>query len=210
MAHPGPGGRGCGPSHPAHMSPGPGGTVYDVNHCAYIADPRGGAQVYTGNPTPYRPGVSPLSIAPSFTGVPAVIPAVISGTVGALGGIGDVADMICRYFPNLCNIAVPGQPYPTPSPRTPAPPTPGTPITPGFVPGTGECPGGYHWNKGRYLTRQGVVEQGTRCVKNRRMNPTNPRALARAIRRGDSFVRLAKSFGLGAPKTGLKKRRKRC
>ena len=34
-----------------------------------------------------------------------------------------------------------------------------------------------------------------RCVTNRRMNPLNPRALRRAIRRQDGFARLAKRMG---------------
>lgn len=129
------------------------------------------------------------------------------GTAVALTqGVGDVADLICRYFPNLCNIAVPGQPYPTPSPRTPAPIPGGTPIIMGRDPGEGVCPTGFHWNKSGYMTQQGYVAEGSRCVKNRRMNPANPRALVRAIRRGDAFVRLAKSFGMKAPEKGLKKR----
>jgi hypothetical protein len=46
----------------------------------------------------------------------------------------------------------------------------------------GECPGGWHRDK----------QTGTKCVRNRRMNPANPRALRRAIRRQESFVRLAR------------------
>jgi len=113
-----------------------------------------------------------------------------------------LSDLFCYYFPNLCNIGVPGAPYPTPDPRTPAPPPQPGPRYEG-VP----CPSGWHLNKGTYWTKAGVVHKGTRCVKNRRMNPTNARALGRAIRRGDSFVRLAKGFGMTAPSKGLKKRR---
>lgn len=46
----------------------------------------------------------------------------------------------------------------------------------------GCCPTGYH------LAKDG----SGRCVRNRRMNPANPRALRRAIRRTDGFVKLAK------------------
>lgn len=44
---------------------------------------------------------------------------------------------------------------------------------------------GTHTNKSRYrLVNSGeLVERGSRCVKNRRMNPLNPRALNRAMRR---------------------------
>lgn len=174
--------------------PGPGG-----KYCL----PTGGSNLvtpYTGNPIPFQVALPSVG----------AVARVGTAAVGLLGGVGDVADLICRYFPNVCNIAVPGQPYPTPSPRTPAPPTANTPIVAGYVPGSAVCPTGHHLNKTRYLTRQGVVEPGTRCVKNRRMNPTNPRALVRAIRRGDRFVALAKSFGMGAPAKGLKKRRRRC
>lgn len=162
--------------------------------------------------------VSPVQMTSSlsFRQVPAVLDAAakvgkvaLGGKVAidVIGGIGSIADLVCRYFPNVCNVGVPGAPYPTPSPGTPAPIPPSTPITGNFQPFGGVCPSGYHWNKTGYMTTQGYVEKGTRCVKNRRMNPTNPRALARAIRRGDSFVRLAKSFGLKAPERGLKKSR---
>ena len=44
------------------------------------------------------------------------------------------------------------------------------------------CPTGYHLDK---RTR-------TRCVRNRRMNVANPKALRKALRRTDGFVKLAK------------------
>ena len=46
----------------------------------------------------------------------------------------------------------------------------------------GCCPTGYH------LAKDG----SGRCVRNRRMNPANPKALRRAMRRTDGFVKLAK------------------
>lgn len=48
------------------------------------------------------------------------------------------------------------------------------------------CPSGFHPNKSSYFTLQGFVPKGSRCVKNRRRNPMNPRALDRAIRRVDA------------------------
>jgi len=49
------------------------------------------------------------------------------------------------------------------------------------------CPSGFHPNKGGYFTlKSGFVEKGSKCVKNRRRNPMNPRALDRAIRRVDA------------------------
>ncbi len=67
-----------------------------------------------------------------------------------------------------------------------------------FVPGgeTGmetvsvACPKGYHPNKAGYWLKSGAyVEKGTRCVKNRRKNPMNARALSSAISRVDGGKR---------------------
>lgn len=59
---------------------------------------------------------------------------------------------------------------------------------------------GLHANKSTYVTRGGgtskwpqqilVHPKGTECVKSRRMNPANPKALRRAIRRGRGAVKL--------------------
>lgn len=52
------------------------------------------------------------------------------------------------------------------------------------------CPSGYHANKADYWLKDGsYVGKGTRCVKNRRRNPMNPRAMSRAISRIDSGKR---------------------
>lgn len=51
---------------------------------------------------------------------------------------------------------------------------------------------GYHLNKAGYHTKAGYVAPGTMCVKNRRMNPLNPRAASRAMRRLDGFSRAAR------------------
>ncbi len=49
------------------------------------------------------------------------------------------------------------------------------------------CHSGYHANKSDYWLKDGsFVAKGTRCVRNRRRNPMNPRALSRAISRVDS------------------------
>ena len=49
-----------------------------------------------------------------------------------------------------------------------------------------ECPKGYHPNKSAYYTSAGYHPKGSKCVKNRRRNPLNPRALGRAISRIDA------------------------
>lgn len=52
------------------------------------------------------------------------------------------------------------------------------------------CPSGFRPNKSSYFTLAGFVPKGTRCVRRRRRNPMNPRALDRAISRVDSGKRL--------------------
>lgn len=53
------------------------------------------------------------------------------------------------------------------------------------------CPSGYHPNKSDYFLKDGTfVAQGTKCVKNRRRNPANMRALDRAMTRLDMGKRL--------------------
>jgi len=47
---------------------------------------------------------------------------------------------------------------------------------------TGCCPSGYHLDK----------RTGTKCVRNRRMNVANPRALRRSMRRVQGFEKLAR------------------
>lgn len=55
----------------------------------------------------------------------------------------------------------------------------------------GGCPSGYRANKSGYFLKSGeYVAPGTRCVKIRRRNPANPRALDRAISRLDGAKRL--------------------
>ena len=52
--------------------------------------------------------------------------------------------------------------------------------------GTG-CASGFHPNKSGYFLKNGTfVAPGSKCVKNRRRNPLNPRAASRAISRLES------------------------
>lgn len=65
---------------------------------------------------------------------------------------------------------------------------------------------GTHLNKTTYRTLDGtLVPKGTRCVKNRRRNPLNPRALTRAISR----VSAAKSFARVLDRVEIKARPRR-
>lgn len=53
------------------------------------------------------------------------------------------------------------------------------------------CPSGYHPNKSDYFLKDGTfIAKGSRCVRNRRRNPMNPRALDRAIGRMNSAKKL--------------------
>jgi len=46
------------------------------------------------------------------------------------------------------------------------------------------CATGFHPNKSDYFLKNGTfIQKGSRCVKNRRRNPLNPRAMDRAISR---------------------------
>lgn len=64
------------------------------------------------------------------------------------------------------------------------------------------CPGGYHPNKSSYFLMDGTfVPEGSKCVKNRRRNPANPKALDRAMGRLNSAKRLqSKLAGYSTPK----------
>ena len=61
---------------------------------------------------------------------------------------------------------------------------------------------GYHWNRGRYYvfgdcrtgSDAGVVEAGSRLVRNRRINPANAQAARRAARRLNSAIGLLRSI----------------
>jgi len=59
------------------------------------------------------------------------------------------------------------------------------------------CPSGYHLDK---LT-------GTKCVRNRRMNVANPRALRRSMRRVQGFEKLAKRTIQFTRRVRMKKRK---
>ena len=64
----------------------------------------------------------------------------------------------------------------------------------GAHPGAG-CGAGYHTNKTGYFTRQGYVPAGSKCVRNRKRNPLNPRAASRAMSRLSSAKKAAKFLG---------------
>lgn len=65
---------------------------------------------------------------------------------------------------------------------------PAVPAAPG---GGKACPVGFHWNRTAYYTQRGLVGKGTKCVKNRRRNPLNARALSRSMSRITSAKKAA-------------------
>jgi len=72
----------------------------------------------------------------------------------------------------------------------------GTAVAP-YVGGAGACPSGYH------LAKDG----SQRCVRNRRMNVANPRALRRSMRRVQGFEKLARRTITFTRRTRMKKRK---
>lgn len=48
----------------------------------------------------------------------------------------------------------------------------------------GKCAPGFHLNRATYFLKNGTrIAKGSRCVRDRRMNPLNPRAASKAIKR---------------------------
>jgi hypothetical protein len=71
---------------------------------------------------------------------------------------------------------------------------------PGGQTGMMSCPAGHRPNKSSYFLKDGTyVEKGSVCVRIRRRNPFNPRALDRAMSRLESAGRGAKRLGFTAP-----------
>lgn len=80
-----------------------------------------------------------------------------------------------------------------------------------MIPVNGCCPAGSHKNKSAYWRRENgtwvYVLPGTRCVRNRRRNPLNPRAADRAIGRLRSASRFGKYLAkIDLPAKGTKRR----
>lgn len=108
------------------------------------------------------------------------------GPVGAVVGAAIGASEAAKVLTTVGQPAIPGLP-----PAAPSMPGVGLiqPVVAGVVQGAlagrragGVCPSGYHPDK----------RTGTRCVRNRRMNIANPRALRRSMRRVKGFEKLAR------------------
>lgn len=78
-----------------------------------------------------------------------------------------------------------------------------------IAPGGVACMGGYHPNKQGSWGPSGFTAKGTKLVKNRRMNPLNPRAAKRAIRRLSGLTAFARAMGFkGDVKIAAPRRRR--
>lgn len=72
-------------------------------------------------------------------------------------------------------------------------------------PAAGSCPKGFKLNKSDYFLKDGTyVPAMSRCVRYRSMNPLNPRALRRGLRRAEGFERIARRT-VNALRSGPKK-----
>ena len=120
-----------------------------------------------------------------------------SDTGGIVGGIIDLVG-------GVIGGRSPGLPSFPQAPTGQRPPLPGTgdlgrsgpdftlggEIPPGNGASCPTCCKGFHPNKSRGCDG---MPPGSKCVKNRRMNPLNPRALKRAVRRAKGFERAVKA-----------------
>jgi len=120
------------------------------------------------------------------------------------GPIGDIAERLFKPI-SLPPAGPGGAGFPTSGgffPNLPLQERPGTQMVPSpglipavqrFFPGgqtgteVGGCTTGFHLNKSDYFLKDGTfIRKGSVCVKNRRKNPLNPRALSSAIQRVES------------------------
>lgn len=80
---------------------------------------------------------------------------------------------------------------------------------PGTAPQTGgQCPRGYHLNKHALAAskRHGALPARSICVRNRHLNPMNPRALSRALRREKRARKIVRKLHVFAPVRHQQKR----
>jgi len=92
-------------------------------------------------------------------------------------------------------------PYGTGVNRGPFIPVPGAIGKSGPGPAATSCPKGYHLNKHALAAcrRHGAVGARTICVRNRKMNPLNPRALTRSLRREKRAGKIIKRLHVFRP-----------
>jgi hypothetical protein len=128
----------------------------------------------------------------SIAGLPTRIPLppidqIISvpGDTDTGGIVGSIIDAVGGFIGGRA----PGLPQLPPAPGGSTPPLlPGRIPPAALAPGAGGCSSAVCCS-GKHLDKA----TGTKCVANRRMNPLNPQALRRAIRRAKGFERFVKS-----------------
>lgn len=127
--------------------------------------------------------------------------AIRGGIGGAIGSGGGGARAVAPAYP--VSVMSPGVPSIRPPTLIDRFRTAGQALIPGGVEPGAACPPGYHLDK----------RTKSKCVRNRRMNPANPRALRRAIRREAAFISLAKrtlrGSGYTFKRTGVATKRRR-
>jgi hypothetical protein len=141
----------------------------------------------------------PVSVAKSTSSLPVLRPAgtmfptPVQGTPGfsgvSIGGPGGVRVGTSTPAPVLIKSAAPG-----------GAPYQGAPYSPALTQSIANCKtlAGYHLNRHAYYDAKGYHGVGTVCVKNRRRNPLNPRALSRAMSRVKSAQRAVRCLQLFA------------
>jgi len=92
-------------------------------------------------------------------------------------------------------------PYGTGVNRGPFIPVPGAIGKSGPGPADKSCPKGWHLNKHALAAckRHGAVPAHSMCVRNRKMNPLNPRALTRSLRREKRATKIIKRLHVFRP-----------
>lgn len=161
----------------------------------------GAAAGYRGDPAQW-PRLSPLYRGDPFIGglvrgIAGLAEKILPGPFGAAAGaVRGILSPERKAAPVLPQAPVSGGPggmqgafqVPGTALMPPAAAAAAMQVAPGMA-----CPSGYHANKSDYFLKDGTyVAEGTRCVRNRRMNPLNPRALRRGISRQKGFIGLAK------------------
>ncbi len=132
---------------------------------------------------------------------------IAKGVAGAVGGVirggplGAIPGAVGAFAQQAPQLPVPFG-VPLPPMRVPGVRGLGQRLIPGgetgfICPPGGGCPSGFRANKSDYFLKNGTfVAAGTRCVRIRRINPANGRAVRRAIRRENAFIGMAVKTGL--------------
>jgi hypothetical protein len=126
---------------------------------------------------------------------------------GVIPGVGGVIQTIGGLLDPTQPRAVQQQlPVPLGVPRAPVRVPGVTGVVQRFLPGGatgfecppgGGCPSGFRANRSAYFLKDGTfVAPGSRCVRIRRINPANGKAVRRAIRRENAFIGMAVKTGL--------------